>query len=131
MNEIQIIRQQLETERMHFSELTSACAAALDAGRFEAAGELAAACADYFTFAAGRLRANLLRQSPPEPSASAGQWREFLRGFEQAASSHFALIDQFVARGPSVAEWRTISGIDADAIVAERTRYRRVKAALS
>lgn len=130
MNEVQIIRQHLETERTHFAEIATACRAAIEADRFQAADTLAAALAEYLRFAAGRLPATLLRQPPPEVSAPVGRWREFLSAFEDAAARHFEDLDRLAARAPSVVEWRAISAIDADTIVDERTRYLRVKAAL-
>ncbi|MFL6602322.1 MAG: hypothetical protein ACJ8R9_13445 [Steroidobacteraceae bacterium] len=125
MNEIQIIQSQLATERLHFAEVADACAAALDTGTFAARREFAAACADYFAFAATRLAWS---SSPPGPDASAERWREFLRACKDQAATHFGALEQLLGRNLPVSEWRAISRIDADSIFTERACYARVKA---
>jgi hypothetical protein len=136
MNEIQIIQQQLATERLHFSEIANACAAALESGSLAASGELTAACADYFAFAITRLagvasgRAALKLQAARSAGSAAESWREFLSVFKDEAGKHFAEVDSLLTRNPPVTEWRAASKIDADSIFAERTRYDRVKSTL-
>jgi hypothetical protein len=125
MNEIQIIQNQLATERLHFSEVATACAAALDSGKLAPGGDFARSCADYFAFAITRVPGI---STSPLADASAERWREFLRSFNAQVSKHFAVMDDLVTRNLSVANWRARSRIDADTIVTERTLYTRVKA---
>jgi hypothetical protein len=125
MNEIQIIHSQLATERLHFTEVAQACAAALDNGTFAARGEFAAACADYFAFAVTRLAGN---RPVPSVAASEDRWREFLRAFNEQATQHFGTLDGLLTRNLPVSEWRTLAKIDADSIFSERLHYGRVKA---
>jgi hypothetical protein len=126
MNEIQIIQNQLATERLHFVEVANACAAALGNGSFAARGDFAAACADYFAFAVTRLAWN---SSPPGPEAAADRWRDFLRAFNDQANRHFGALEELLSRNLPVSEWRALSRIDADSIFTERAYYGRVKAA--
>jgi hypothetical protein len=125
MNEIQIIQSQLATERLHFAEAASTCAAALSNGSFAARSDFAAACTDYFAFALTRLAWN---STAPEPDAAEDRWREFLQAFNERATKHFAALDGLVSRTLPVTEWRAISRIDADSIFTERAYYGRVKA---
>jgi hypothetical protein len=127
MNEIQIIQNQLALERLHFAEVATACASALDKGNFWTQRELATACADYFVFAVTRLPG---MSTPPRADASAEDWRDFLRLFNDQAAKHFAAVDQLLPRNIPVTEWRARSRIDADSIITERARYARVKAAV-
>jgi hypothetical protein len=125
MNEIQIIQQQLATERLHFAEVANACAAALDSVNLAARGDFVTACADYFAFAVTRLAGSF-----KAPAANAGEerWREFLRAFDEQTSKHFATVDALLTRNLPVSEWRALSKIDADSIFTERALYGRVKA---
>jgi hypothetical protein len=125
MNEIQIIQNQLATERLHFAEVATACAAALDTGNLAPGSEFARSCADYFAFAITRIPG--LSTSPPA-EASAERWRDFLRAFNTQVSKHFAAVDDLLTRNLPVTEWRARSGINADTVVTERTLYTRVKA---
>jgi hypothetical protein len=125
MNEIQIIQSHLATERLHFAEVADACAAALESGTFAARSDFAAACADYFAFAATRLAWN---SSPPGPDAPVDRWREFLRAFKDQLATRFGALEQLLGRNLPVSEWRAISRIDADSIFTERACYGRVKA---
>ena len=125
MNEIQIIQSQLATERLHFAEVANACAAALDTGTSAARSDFAAACADYFAFAVTRLAWN---SSAPGPDAPVDRWREFLRAFNDQATTHFGALEQLLGRNLPVPEWRALSRIDADSIFTERAFYGRVKA---
>jgi hypothetical protein len=126
MNEIQIIHQQLATERAHFAEVANVCAAAQSGGHLTASSELATACNDYFRFAVTRF------ESAPALAAqlALGLNPEFLTAFTEASRRHFAAVDTLLARNLPVTEWRTISKIDADSIFAERARYGRVKATI-
>jgi hypothetical protein len=57
-------------------------------------------------------------------------WTDFLRFFSGAWSARRDEIDRLFERQAKVADWRTVSDIDADSIVDERNRYARVKATL-
>src|SRR5256885_17000700 len=103
MNEIQIIQNQLATERLHFAEVAAACAAALEQGSFGARRDFAAACADYLTFALTRLGGNL---KAPSADAAAERWREFLEDFNGRATKQFATVDELLTRNLPVTEWR-------------------------
>jgi hypothetical protein len=125
MNEIQIIQSQLATERLHFTEVAQACAAALGNGTFATRSDFAAACADYFAFAVTRLAGN---PSVPSADAAEDRWREFLRAFNEQATKHFGTLDALLTRNLPVSEWRALAKIDADSIFTERLYYGRVKA---
>ena len=125
MNEIQIIQSQLATERLHFTEVAQACAAALDNGTFAGGGDFAAACADYFAFAVTRLGGN---PRVPGADAASDRWREFLQAFNEQATKHFGTLDALLGRNLPVSEWRALAKIDADSIFTERAFYGRVKA---
>jgi hypothetical protein len=126
MNEIQIIHQQLATERAHFAEVVNVCGAAQGGPRLTASGEWATACSDYFRFAVTRFEsAHALTAQ-----LALGLSPEFLTAFTEASRRHFAALDALLARNLPVTEWRAISRIDADSIFAERARYGRVKAAI-
>jgi hypothetical protein len=136
MNEIDIIQQQLGTERLHLSQVANACAAALDSGSLTAGGEFTVACANYFAFAITRVAPGARGQVASKlESARAGtpaaeRWREFLRAFADDASKHFAALDAALTRNLPVTQWRAVSKIDADSIFAERELYDRVKSTL-
>jgi hypothetical protein len=61
---------------------------------------------------------------------SVAHWTDFLRFFSGAWSARRDEIDRLFERQAKVADWRTVSDIDADSIVDERSRYARVKATL-
>jgi hypothetical protein len=61
---------------------------------------------------------------------SVARWSDFLRFFGGAWSARRDEIDRLFERQAKVTDWRTVSGIDADSIVDERSRYARVKATL-
>jgi hypothetical protein len=153
MNEIQIIQQQLATERAHFDEVAQVCAARLGADSLAAdargasangpdadgpradsrgandpgsEGNFAAACADYFAFAVTRFDAPQAQQLATQ--LTRGPRPEFLQAFTEASRTHFERLDAMLTRNLPVTEWRAVSRIDADSIFAERTRYSRVKA---
>ncbi|HEY3786786.1 MAG TPA: hypothetical protein VGL55_16030 [Steroidobacteraceae bacterium] len=138
MNEIQLIQQQLATERQHFSAVRELFAAALAAqpGTEES---LMHACVEYFEFALMRL---------PTPQSSTGQarlkaartadavtapwrWQQFLEAFGEACTEHFNSIDVPGAHRESVLHWRSVARLDADAIVGERERFARIQARVS
>jgi len=129
MNEIQIIQQQLAQEKAHFAEIAAACSAAIDDGRLEANDELAAAFADYFGFAAKRLRIGTA--TVPGAGMAPARWLEFLRTLNEHSIAFFASVDQLVSRNVPVTEWRAVSRIDADTIYAERAAYKRLRMAIT
>jgi hypothetical protein len=125
MNEIQIIQQQLATERAHFAEVADACAGQQAGGRLTPAGDFVTACTDYFAFAVTRFEPQSTRTLAAHLAAGLGP--EFLRAFTEASRRHFETLDEMLVRNLPVTEWRAASRIDADSIFAERARYSRVK----
>jgi hypothetical protein len=136
MNEIQIIQQQLATERLHFAQVVAACSGSLGNATLTGAGEFARACDDYFAFAVGRFDAGSQAAVKLAVTGNAGPaevepaWSEFLRAFNEDARRHFAGLDARLTKSAPVAQWRALSRIDADSIFAERALYERVKATL-
>ena len=63
-------------------------------------------------------------------SRSVARWTDFLRFFSGVWSARRDEIDRLFERQAKVTDWRTVSDIDADSIVEERSRYARVKATL-
>lgn len=59
-----------------------------------------------------------------------GRWTEFQQFFAGAWSARRDALDKLFAQQASVSDWRAVSGIDADSIFDERSRYARVRAAL-
>jgi hypothetical protein len=141
MNEIDIIKKQLATERQHFAEVASTFFSVLGSADFDSSGGFAQACRDYFDFAltrfegsarrdlAARFDGAKLSQASTDRLAS-GSWRSFLEAFNAESNRRFAALDALSARTVSVTEWRAISKIDADTIFRERAFYERVAAAL-
>ena len=136
MNEIQIIQQQLATERLHFAEVANACASALDSESLTGASEFTHACTDYFGFAVTRLDADcksggqLATARSADAAAAEGAWREFLREFNADIERHFKDLDENLTRAAPITQWRVLSRIDADSIYTERELYERVKKTL-
>lgn len=136
MNEIQIIQGQLGTERLHFAEVAAACGGALDDALLTAGSEFTHACTDYFAFAVTRFEsdskstAKLASARAAGAAANDSSWRDFLKVFTGESQQHFAALDARLTRNAPVTQWRALSGIDADSIYAERTRYERVRATL-
>jgi hypothetical protein len=61
---------------------------------------------------------------------TATRWTDFLRFFSGAWSARRDEIDRLFERQAKIADWRTVSDIDADSIVDERSRYARVQATM-
>ena len=122
MNEIQIIQNQLATERAHFGEITALCAAATSPTSV-------GACTDYFSFAVTRFEPGVAEKLASQ--LAKGLDAAFLGAFDDACRAHFEKVDSLLGRSLPVTEWRAVSRIDADSIFAERARYTRVKTALS
>ena len=165
MNEIEIIRSQLQAEQTHAAEVANACAAAAGG---QATG-FSEACVSYLVWVLARFEerdqtlAELLsaRRSPATgavadeggtegliarpgtsrealarleralaagDTAAAAAWREFARFFNEAWLPRRAALEQALAARASVAQWRAVCAIDADAMLEERSRYARVLA---
>jgi hypothetical protein len=71
-----------------------------------------------------------LGSSSIQESESTAQWAHFLRFFSGAWSARRDELDRFFEQQAKVADWRAVSGIDADSIFDERSRYARVRATL-
>lgn len=172
MNEIQLIRQQLASERAHAGTVAQICAGTLErtdpaslasGSRLE---EFRQACVDYLVcvLAAfeerdrrlGELAARLGDEDParaalddvlgrrgssrdalekleaafagpPPAGAPRRVWAEFEQFFNGPWSARRDALDTLLALNPRTADWRSMSGIDADAILEERARWARVK----
>jgi hypothetical protein len=176
MNEVELIRAQLNLERQHAAQVARACASALAAASAGGTERLAAleafrqAGVDYLAWILSRFEEreqvfhDLLRKryaaedpnrraveaalalpgssrealtkletalrSADTPCEPINAWTDFLRFFTDAWISRRDEIDRLFERQAKVTDWRTVSDIDADSIVAERDRYARVKATL-
>jgi hypothetical protein len=177
MNEVELIRAQLNVERQHAAEVSRACAGALAAAGSRDNERLASleafrqASVDYLVWILSRFEEReqvfheLLRNRFPEadpdrraveaalalsgtsrealakletalgstgdaPSDTGAGWTDFLRFFNGVWSARRDEIDRLFARQAKIADWRTVSAIDADSIVDERSRYARVQATL-
>jgi hypothetical protein len=175
VNEIQLIRQQLDTEREHAGCVARACAAVL--GRAGAAPPASGspleafrqACVDYLVCVLAwfeerdrRLGALINSWGPEHPKrdaldealarrgrsrdalerleaafaqlpgaeASRNLWAEFAHFLHGPWSSRRDALDALLAASPRSAEWRQVSGIDADGILEERARYARIEKSL-
>ncbi|HTD13349.1 MAG TPA: hypothetical protein VK676_14895 [Steroidobacteraceae bacterium] len=158
MNEIQLLRVQLATERLHVGAVATACAAA-----WSGAADLRAAGHDYLLCVLGwfderdrRLR-EFVRTHPDvrgherqgfedalgQPGGS-DEALEKLKAAQGGASLAWQALAQFVGtvwerrRGAidallatitRPADWRAIARLDADSILEERRRFERVNAA--
>jgi hypothetical protein len=61
---------------------------------------------------------------------AAARWRAFADYFNDMWSTRRARLDAQLAVSTRSADWRAVSGIDADSILEERRRYAAVRAAL-
>lgn len=73
--------------------------------------------------ALSRLEAALAAGESP---AAGALWREFAGFFNSTWAARRAALEGALAEHLSVADWRTVSAIDADSILDERNRYARV-----
>lgn len=78
---------------------------------------------------AGSSRDALAHLEGALSGTGADRWNRFLHFFNGDWSTRRDEIDRLFTQLAKVPDWRTVSGIDADSIVDERTRYARVKAA--
>ncbi len=58
------------------------------------------------------------------------RWSDFLHFFTGPWSARRDELDRLLQEHPKVTDWRTVSAIDADSIVDERTRWARVEATM-
>ena len=155
MNEIELIRAQLSTERLHVNAVAQACAAAPGAapGRALPASaaltQLRAAATDYLLCVLGWFDARdqrlieLLgtrtggdepaRHALFAPHTNAGglpvTWPAWAQFIQTVWNPRREAIDALMSEITRPADWRTIAGIDADSILDERRRFERVRAA--
>ena len=178
MNEIELIRHQLATEREHACATARACAAALERTAGDApcgAAALADLCQASIAFLAATLssfeerdlrlvalaRARLRTEDPArraleevlarpagnrellEQLATAGasttlgqgdtalaSWRQIADSLDTAWRARREALEDLFAPHARVTDWRTVGGIDADSILAERRRYAQLCAQL-
>jgi len=79
--------------------------------------------------ALAKLEAALGSTSRPEVER-VGRWSDFEQFLAAAWSVRRDALDKVLAQQARVTDWRAVSGIDADSIFDERSRYARVRAAL-
>jgi hypothetical protein len=77
----------------------------------------------------GRSREALEKLEAALGGGAGGEWREFAQ-FQRLWSTRRDALDALLGAHARVSDWRTLAGIDADAILEERTRYARVRALL-
>jgi hypothetical protein len=71
-----------------------------------------------------------LGSTPGADTERVGRWTDFRQFFAGAWSARRDTLDKLFAQQATVSEWRAVSGIDADSIFDERSRYARVRTAL-
>jgi hypothetical protein len=152
VNEIELLRTQLATERRHVREVAASCAAAArgvppapagsapDAWR-QACTEYLGCVLEWFDERDARLL-ELYDRKAVAALGDAGHGREALERLAAATASHGrwqdlerfingpwdarrAAVDALLATNPRVADWRVFGGIDADSICRERALYAR------
>jgi hypothetical protein len=175
MNEIELIRRQLDTEREHAGMVARACAAVL--GRAGSAAPASGtpleafrqSCVDYLVCVLAwfeerdrRLGALVNNYGPehptrdaldealarrgrsrdalekleaafaqaPESQAPKNLWAEFAHFLDGPWASRRDALDALFAAHPRPAEWRQVSGVDADGILEERARYAHIEKCL-
>ena len=79
--------------------------------------------------ALAKLETALGSLSGPDPER-VSRWNDFQQFFAGAWSARRDALDKLFAQQASVSDWRAVSGIDADSIFAERSRYARVRTTL-
>jgi hypothetical protein len=153
MNEIQLLREQLDAERRHVRGVAGACAAAhrlattsadpaaLAALREASTGYLALVL-DWFDARDARLTALGVTLPPGEPLGRealgeirsdknpAEAWAACAALVSGAWDSRRAAIEALCAANSRVTDWRTFARVDADSIHQERAHYARVRASL-
>ena len=172
MNEIQLIRAQLQVERERAQAIAATCSAALAQASSAALSsaspleQFRQACVDYLVCVLAwfeerdrRLAGLLDRYDPHDPTrdaldaalsqpgrsrdalekleaafaattAGAPRWQEFAHYISGPWRTRREALESLLAPGARTLEWRTVSGIDADAMLEERSRFARVNATL-
>jgi hypothetical protein len=155
MNEIELIRAQLNVERQHASAVAQACASARAAGaasveylawslsRFEEREQVfhdlvrqrfaaedptrrAIESALGLPGSSREVLAMLERALNTGPGARSGPaWSEFLQLIAGPWSTRRDEIDRLFAAHAKITDWRKVAAIDADSIVDERNRWAR------
>lgn len=176
MNEVELIRAQLTTERQHAGAVAQVCAATLGAADPAALAsgspleEFRHACVDYLVCvlawfeerdrrlghivnglgpehphrdaldealtrrgrsrdALEKLEAAFAHGAGEGPAGEAQRvWGEFAQYFSGAWSTRRDTLDALLGSNARAGDWRAFSGIDADSILEERTRFARVHA---
>jgi hypothetical protein len=155
VNEIELLRAQLATERRHVSAAANACAAATAAaaavraagtdylqcvlGWFEARdrrlGELLRARADMDQRTRRGLEAALAQPGASDvalgkltaAAGAAGAWQALAQFVGTAWGPRRDTLDALLGTLTRPADWRAIAGIDADSILEERRRFERLQ----
>jgi hypothetical protein len=153
VNEIQLIRAQLATERAHVRKIAAACDEPGDArarhdylrnvlGWFAARDErleqllrapdrlgadARAALASVLSDSGDSREA--LRRLPAPADGSAQAWHQFAQFMTDTWDLRRQRLDALLAQESAAATWRAIAGIDADTVLEERARYARARAA--
>ncbi|HEY8052769.1 MAG: hypothetical protein ACHQD6_07865 [Steroidobacterales bacterium] len=141
MNEIQLIRAQLATERSHVSRVANAGAAGSPAPQARAADVNYLVCVLGWFEARDRRLTILLRADSglqaalAQPGASgealgrlpaadsAPSWQAFAHFIDTAWGPRRDALDARLAMLTRAAEWRQFAGIDADSILEERRLF--------
>ena len=154
MNEIELLRTQLATERRHVREVAASCAAAArgmpsapagsapDAWR-QACTEYLGCVLEWFDERDARLLELYDRKAVAAlgdgghgrealerlaaDSASHSRWQDLERFINGPWDARRAAIEALLATNPRVADWRAFGGIDADSICRERVLYARCR----
>ena len=155
MNEIELLRAQLATERRHVSAAANACATATaDAAAVRAAGTDYLRCVLGWFEARDRRLAELVRvradmdehtrraleAALSQPGASevalgkltaaaddAAPWQALAQFVGSAWGPRRDALDALLGSLTRAADWRAIAGIDADSILEERRRFERLQ----
>ena len=137
MNELDLLRGQLDTEMRHFSAVSCACGEVLQKEGSDADGFLRA-CLGYLAFAAERLQVGRAPDSELTQAlrsaqvanggaAAARQWPQLGALLERQLQARQAAIRAARQRGATIAEWRALARLDADSIVREREQYQLLR----
>ena len=153
MNELQLIRNQLLSERARVTEVAAAVASAQAYGGEIGGNEFRQAAVEYLVLVLTRFEERdqlLLERAPaPQPLASLPgssrealtkleaalasgtpqPWGDFLAHIDGAWRARRDAFDAVLERNSRVTDWRAISFVDADSILDERARYARVQSA--
>jgi len=152
VNEIELLRTQLATERRHVREVAASCAAAArgvpsapagsapDAWR-QACTEYLGCVLEWFDERDARLLELYDRKAVAAlgdggpgrealerlaaDTASHSRWQDLERFINGPWDARRAAVEALLAANPRVADWRAFGGIDADSICRERVLYAR------